>query len=205
MIVIMMISWRLLCFWVHSKHGWWLLVLFVLLFLSNQEGATGHKANSNATFQLWTSLPTSSRGVDTGKPRWGRLRSLNAWLGRVMWAIQGPGSEEFYKNDTATELGRVQSDESIAEGLEDKETKDSKTATRFLFLAWAWWRPEAESREALHSSSWPRLVAQCGQRKGERSRQPRRLDGQGNTVHPKKSLYQWPQTNLLNLCVGHWV
>lgn len=75
------------------------------------------------------------------------------WLGRVIRAIHSPGPEELYKNATATELGRVQMDEDIAERLEDKEAKASKPTRRFLFLSWTCWRPEAEAGEALYSSS----------------------------------------------------
>ena len=60
-----------------------------------------------------------------------------------MWAIQSPGPEELYKNATATELGRVQTDEGIAARLEDQEAEASKTPGRFLFLAWT---PAAGSR-----------------------------------------------------------
>ena len=99
-----------------------------------------------------------------------------------------PWTWKLYKNATATELGCVQMDEDIAERLEDKEAKASKTTRRFLVLSWTCWRPEAEAGEALHSSSWPRLVAQCGQRKGECSGQPQRLDGLGNNQHPESIL-----------------
>ena len=44
----------------------------------------------------------------------------------MIWAIQSPGPEELYKNAIATELGLVQTDEDIAERLEDKEAKASR-------------------------------------------------------------------------------